>query len=746
MCLRLFLLIIILFQAPRVTAQSNSIIRLVVTEVGGQPLVGANVLLYEEDATDYAAYGVTSRDGFIEFRNLQEGRYLIRVTFIGFQTSETYFNVGRGQIIVERIRLQEITETLMEVEVIGEDIFRTGEAGVIRIRGQDLSRVPSASIEGDLMAYLQTMPGVITTGDQGGELYIRGGTPAQNLVLVDGIPVVKPFHISNLFSAFPERAVNNVTVMAGGFDNRYMGSTSAVVDVNLRTANLNSTSVSGSFSPYLSTLFVETPLKQNTSSLFISGRHSTIKQFSGHLGTRKQDIEFHDVIARYTLQADEFMCSVSALITGDKGKINPGRNLDLSWSNTGAGLRCFGFDPAFNYPFEVSMGYSEFVNSERTDLAAERFASLKQGYLRLGLQAELMKMKVDYGVNILFQGYKAEFEERFATYEEGFDRKISVIQLFAKSKWEVSPWFAMEPGVGTQVTTQYGLTFEPRLRVRYNPFKNNRSELSFAAGYYSQVMDGITDPRDAGSTFTIYNPIRDGDPMPGSLHTIMGLRNRLGSDWVMNIEAYHKWHRNLPVPRWSQVAATEIETALANGEAYGIDLRLEYRSQPWYWYTGYGFGKVQYTAAGDDLGSWISGTVLRFNPSHDQRHKFNTNITYTFSGFTASAGWEFGSGLPYTQIFATDLVLNIPYENAVHNSGVAYAYYARPYSGRLPVYHRLDVSFKRYFNVRPGFRIGTEIGAINLYNRENIFYLDVVSYQVVTQTGLLPYISISATL
>jgi hypothetical protein len=735
-----------MIQAPAVSAQTNSNLRLVITEEGGQPLVGANVLLFAEGATDYTAYGVTSRDGFVEFRNIQQGRYLIRVSFIGFETIETMINVERGATVVVRLRLQEIVGRLDEVEVVGEDATRTGVAGITRIRGEDFRRVPSASIEGDLMSYLQTMPGVITTGDQGGELYIRGGTPAQNMVLVDGIPVVKPFHISNLFSAFPERAVNDVTVMAGGYDSRYLGSTSAVMDVNLRTANLNEASASASFSPFLSTLYLETPVNQNLSSVFVSGRHSNIRQFPDYPGTQNLDMEFFDVVARYSLQADEIMCSVSALATGDRGNINPARNLDLSWTNTGAGIRCFGYDAAFRYPFEVSLGYSGFTNREGTDQGTERFASVKQGYLRLGLQAEFFKMDMDYGVNILFQAFRAEFAERLATYNDGFDRKVSTIQLFAKTKWEPGRWFALEPGIGSQLAIPYGMTFEPRLRVRYNPFRSSRTELSFASGIYSQIMGGISDYRDAGSTFTAYKPVRQGDPLQLSYHTILGLRNRLGGHWVVNIESYYKWHQNLPVPRWSQQAGIETETAFANGETWGFDIRLEYQTDPLYWYAGYGFGKVEYTAAGDDLGNWLSGTIQRFSPSHDQRHKVNTHLNYHFRGFSAKFSLEFGSGLPYTQIFATDLILRIPYEIPARNPGIAYGYYDRPNAERLPVYHRLDVSVQRYFDVMPGFRIGAEIGAINLYDRENIFYLDVVSFAVVNQSGFLPYISISATL
>lgn len=723
--------------------QSDAVLRLVITEESGQPIIGANALLFENDDDEYSGYGVTNRDGFVEFRNLEGGTYRIRISYIGYQTYDEFIEISQDEISVELIRLQESLSTLEELEVVGRDVYRTGVVGVTRIRGGNLSRLPSASIEGDLMTYIQTMPGIVTTGDQGGDLYIRGGTPAQNLVLVDGIPLVKPFHISNLFSAFPENAVNDISVMAGGFDNRYMGATSAVIDVNLKTANLNSGTASGSFSPYISTMFFETPLKKGRSSLFVSGRHSTIKQFSGYLGTQKQDIQFHDLITRYTLQTEELMCSFSALMTGDEGKINPERDLVLSWSNRGIGVRCFGYDAMFSNPIEISLGFSDYTNSETSDLRTERSASVSHGYLRLGLQEKLLNLKIDYGLNILFQGYKAEFAERFARFDEGFDRHISVIQLFAKTQWEISPRLIVEPGIGSQITHQYGVTFEPRARLQYVPFQHGRTEISFATGLYSQVMEGITDPRDAGTTFTTYNPTQYWEPMPTAFHNIISYRQRLGRYWTANLEAYLKNHQNTPVPKWTQSTGFETEIVHADGNSYGVDFRIEYDRDPLYWYLGYGLGKVEYKAAGEDLGSWLGGDIVSYNPVHDQRHKFNSFINYSLKGFTASLSWEFSSGLPYTQIYATDLRLDVPYVVPIHEPGTAFAYYARPYSERLPTYHRLDVSIKKNLQLSSGLRLGAELGAINIYDRRNVFYLDVVSYRVVNQSGFLPYFSIS---
>lgn len=737
------LIAIWIFLGSAVVVQGQFILRFLVTETGGQPVVGANVLLYEGDSEEFSDYGVTSRDGFVEFRNLSEGRYRARVSFIGFESYEEWFEIGPAGSRVERITLQGRVGELGEIEVTARGGYRTGEVGVTRIRGEEFNRVPSVGLEGDLMAYIQTQPGVVTTGDQGGDLYIRGGTPAQNLVLVDNIPLVKPFHISNLFSAFPERAVNDVSVMAGGFDNRYMNSTSSVIDVNLKPGDLNRASVAGSLSPYMASLFFEMPLKKGKSSLMVNGRHSTIRSFDSLLPVSQPDATFYDLIARYTVQAGDLICSATAIRTGDEGGINPQRNLTLRWQNTGAGIRCFGFDTSLEYPFEMSAGFSDYTNSESTPITEERSSGVTQGFLRFDGRQEFLKSKIDYGVNVMFQNFRASVQERFQLFENGFDVTSALIQIYVKSAWDIRENFTIEPGIGTQISNAFGGTLEPRIRIKIHPFGSLRSEISYAAGYYSQSMEGITDQRDAGSVFTIYSPTERDDPMPGAWHNILGFSYNFRSDLSARIELFHKRHLNIPIAKWTPQTGISTDIAIADGISYGGDAIVEFNRPSIYLFASYGYSWVEYTASGDDLGSWLIDSITEFHPAHDLRHKFNTILNYTFNGFTAGMRWELRSGLPYTRLVGTDFVFSIPAENPINYSGRSFTYYEKPYTERLPVYHRLDVSLKRFFNLSSTLRLGAEVGAINLYDQKNVFYVDVAEFQVVNQTLFLPYLSVS---
>ena len=91
-----------------------------------------------------------------------------------------------------------------------------------------MDKIPSVGGEPDLAQYLQVLPGVIFTGDQGGQLYIRGGAPIQNKVLLDGMIIYNPFHSIGLFSVFDTDIIKQVEVLTGGFGANYGGRISSI--------------------------------------------------------------------------------------------------------------------------------------------------------------------------------------------------------------------------------------------------------------------------------------------------------------------------------------------------------------------------------------------------------------------------------------------------------------------------------------------------------------------------------------
>lgn len=742
----LYLLLI----SPKALAQNEATLRvLVVSGEDGTPVAGANVLLlnkeYEEGGNLNIVYaGATDKDGFHEFRNVAPNEYKLRVSFIGHKIYLQPITLKSGEIKVEQVTLPVDVQQLEELVVEAQKKVITGEAGLRRVSSVDLGRIPTPGSGGDLASYMQTLPGVVTTGDRGGDLYIRGGTPTQNKVLVDNLTLFKPFHISNLFSAFPQETIQNIDIYAGGFGAEYLGATSAIVDVSLRPGNMKNFSGSGSLSPHLVSFHMEGPLSKDRESFMIMGRKSTIEGYSNFVGLEEIPIDFYDVTARYSYQSSNFYCNITGIRTYDQGEINPSRNIMLSWSNTALGARCRGFDESYNHPFEVTAGYSGFNNSEASPDGEERSAGIKQFFIRIDNKEELFGLPIDYGFGLKLRSVSAKLAGQFTSFES-FSNLSLIPHLYISTILDSGEHFTFQPSFGSQAGLGTAPTLEPRLRVTYRPDENSDSEFSLAAGRYSQELNGINDQRDAGTVFTVYRPVEIADGIQTALHGILGYKQRISNSLSTNLEGYVKRHRDIPVAKWTPEARLEIETGLANGLTYGFDLRLEYNNSPLYLYFGYGWSKVEYEAASEDLGAWIEDPIFEYSPSHDQRHKINTIASYQIGKYKASASWELSSGRPYTQVYGFDLAVNVPSQNPLQDSGTARTLYDRPYGERLPYVHRLDFSLERSFSLSSNNSMDIKVGCINAYNRDNIFYFDLNSLERVDQTPLLPYFSLKTT-
>src|SRR5690606_31353692 len=180
--------------------------------------------------------------------------------------------------------------TLKEVQVSASQTERktTVNVAVEKITPREITSLPSIGGEPDVAQYLQTLPGVVSTGDQGGQLYIRGGTPIQTLFLLDGMIVYNPFHSIGLFSVFDTDILRNVEVYTGGFNAEYGGRTSAVMDVTTRDGNRKKLGGVFSANPFTSKLVLEGPIAKakdgvSNSSFILSGRTSYLEQTSKSL-------------------------------------------------------------------------------------------------------------------------------------------------------------------------------------------------------------------------------------------------------------------------------------------------------------------------------------------------------------------------------------------------------------------------------------------------------------------------------
>jgi len=735
-------------------AQSSTLRIIAISEDEGTPVISATVVLSIPEG-DTLKVGVTDVHGFVELSNLEPGSFQVSVSYIGFERNTSIVDLNPGQVTLHRPELRRDTAMLDELVVSVRRGSVQREAGMQTITPEDLSRVPSPGPGGDLTAYLQSLPSVVTTGDRGGELYIRGGTPSQNLVLIENMPIIKPFHISNLFSAFPQDVLSSVDVYAGGYGAEYSGATSAVLDVNLRQGNMRRFQSKAAISPYILSFQAEGPVKTDKQSFLLMGRYSVIEETAPKLTTDDVPLNFYDLIARYSINMDNVVCNFTGMLTNDSGRINPVRNLVLSWRNTVIGTRCLGFSEELNHAIDFTIGYTGYSSTEKGLDDFGRESNINMGYMRMDNRAQFFGLPSSYGFKLEFIQYSALLDEpfaenrgdevRFQGLSASLDEIFVTFSMYTAFDWQISQNLLIKPGVATQGNLRDIVpTIEPRVRMFWNPNGNDDIEFTLAAGRYVQMYEAINDERDAGTVFYVYKPSKVDDPLTESLHGILGYRHQI-NDWLgINLEGYIKDQKNIPVARWTREPGNTLETGLVKANTIGLDAQIEVNFRNIFLSAGYGLSEVTYEAPSAELVAWIDREIFRYNPSHDRRHQLNVISSITLGKYDANINWQFSSGSPFTRLFAIDLALvGMPRQNPLDNQGTALTLFSEPYDGKLPSFQRIDVSVNRTFELSRVFHIETEIGAINTFNTTNVFYFDVNTLQQVNQLSLMPYISLT---
>ena len=201
------------FLLPFIAISQTATIRgFVYSKESGEPVLFTNV--YLAGTTMGAA---TDVNGYYTITRVPPGSYQLTVTSIEHDTLAIPVTVQAGEIVTKKLYLDKRTVNLKTIDISAEKEEQRTEVkvSVNKITPKEMKQLPSVGGEPDLVQYLQVLPGVVFSGDQGGQLYIRGGTPIQNKVMLDGMVIYNPFHSIGLFSVFDTDIIRNADVYAG---------------------------------------------------------------------------------------------------------------------------------------------------------------------------------------------------------------------------------------------------------------------------------------------------------------------------------------------------------------------------------------------------------------------------------------------------------------------------------------------------------------------------------------------------
>jgi len=736
--------LIFLFSLSETVFSQNSVVRGIVTDSrSGETLGSATIAI--QPLPDGVLKGTsTDQNGFYQIGNLEAGDYLFQVRYVGFETHSDTISVPRGlQIISKNVSLNPASEELDEVTV--SDQGTRGGSGQIEVRPEFFDRAPSPGGNSDLVGYIQTQPGVLVTGDRGGQLFVRGGLPSENLILMDGTMIYQPFHIIGFYSVFPENVVSSADFYAGGFGPRYSGRASSVMDVRLKNGDLYDKGWSASVSPFISDFYYETPIKKGKSSLLVSVRGSLIEESSKWYLEEHQPLKFNSQLAKFNSVSNTGVsCSVLMMRTYDRGNLDFDSDQYFKWNNFVTGGRCAGASESTSLSFmELNFGLSYFSNETDGGGSGNRFSNIFRSNLDMSFTHYWEDARIDYGFFTNYRTVKYDLVNRFISLDSNETSFLST-GGFLNVNIPLWQYLNVEPGFSfTSYMNRVPSSFEPRLRFSLDLPWRVDTKIHGAAGIYRQPLIGLSDFRDAGTAFTAWILQPDSDRTLQTAHFLLGLDFAMNRHLNFSVEGYHKIIEDTPVSVWSSAAEFTTDIAYADGSVNGFDVRLDFDRRRFFAAVGYGYSITEYETAQDHFTLWFGEEVQSYNPSHDRRHQVNAQLGFEFGNFSTNLNWSYGSGMPFTRPIGFDSFFSFedgPPE-VTDDYGTPRILLDKPFQGRLPEYHRLDISIEQMFELNRA-DMNVQVGAINLYDQSNLFYYDVFFQRGINQLPLVPYLSL----
>ncbi|MBN2745947.1 MAG: TonB-dependent receptor [Bacteroidales bacterium] len=760
--------------------QTGSVKGIVLDKVSRAPMMFTNVFLQ-----GFAIGATTDENGFYFISKIPPGDYTLMVTAVGYDTIKIPVNVTANITITKNIELKEAVYqlTTFTINADRQEGRTDTKISIVKVTPKQINQIPTIGGQADIAQYLQVIPGVVFTGDQGGQLYIRGGTPIQNLVLLDGMTIYNPFHSIGLFSVFDADLISVADVYTGGFGAEYGDRISSVMDISYKYGNTRRLSGKFDVNSFGTKLILEGPLVKQTSpdkgsiSMVVSAKNSYIKESSTLLYPYVNNgdgipFSFSDYYGKISFNGsngnrlDVFGFNFNDQVTYKT--IN-----NYQWISYGGGMK-FNIVPS-NSPMliEGKVAYSNYKLNLEDGTGLDRFSNI--GGFNMGLDFTYFagKNRVKYGIDI--KGFTTDY-----TYVNSLERTIKQ----KESTTEIAAYFTtklnygkikdknaasqntisysrliIEPGLRVQYYASLAnISFEPRLSMKYSLSNNLR--IKAAAGIFSQNLISTSSDRDVVNLFygfisgpenlqTNFNGKELTHKLQKSNHIIGGIEYDLGNRITLNLEAYFKYFSQLTNINRNKVFddspeyidkpdALKKDFIIETGDAQGVDFSLKYEYHELYIWFVYSMG---FNHRFDGLMEYI--------PHFDRRHNINFLTTYSFGKtklWEISGRWNFGSGFPFTPTIGNYEILtfsdgiNTDYTVANGEIGIVYGDIN---SHRLPSYHRMDIAIKRKFLITETSSLEVNIGATNIYNRNNIFYIDRITNERVDQLPFLPSIGLN---
>ncbi|MFA6260524.1 MAG: TonB-dependent receptor [Bacteroidia bacterium] len=636
----------------------------------------------------------------------------------------------------------------------------------IEVPVNEIKTVPMILGEKDVAKYIMLFPGVQKGNEGNGYMYVRGGGPDQNLILIDDAIIYNAYHFLGLASLFSGSELRSAELYKGGFSSRYGGRLSSVLDMSMKDGNREKLGLDATIGVISSRFMLEGPIQKGKSSFLISARRSYIDQTAGLLSKKSDAVlnyMYYDVHAKIAFEWNIRNRIMTSIYIGSDGLANntdPGLNLyddGISWGNMALSLR-------WNHQFSgklfsntslVSSSYNSRIAFGEVDVAKSTKSS---SAVQSSIQDYTFKHDLDFLLNT-----KHHFKMGAGVTRHLFNPVTSLKYMnpdslvsdeqpykadegFAYLEWNFRPGKKWECISGLRYvyfnTTQTYQKWEPRFQLRYSTFTNWQFNFSYAAMnqflHLISAFNGFGLPADAW--------VASDDrlqPQHSDQFTLGLVKNDIGGKGIsISCEAFVKdiqhavaikegasFFQVLPTASFGKQYKTWSELATqGNSEAMGLEWMLHKRGKRI-------SGHISYT---------LSRTLMQFDSinlgrtyhaSFDRTHDLGIFISFhPGRHWQFSAIWVYGTGNAITLPAGEyNMVIEDPGQTG-GGFGWPEAYYEKKNAYRMQSYHRLDVSLQ-YSHKFAGINSTIELSVYNVYNRANPFFYQIENEDAINGTG-----------
>lgn len=771
--------IILQKKKPKPISSRFTISGYVSDETSQETLIGANIFENQHrEGTTTNPYGFYSL-------TLPEGESNVVFSYIGYNSQNKKIELKKDTII--NIKLKSNTQ-LQEVVVLSnksETGIKSTQMGAMDIPIEHIKNTPTLLGEADVMKTLQLMPGVQAGAEGSAGIYVRGGSPDQNLILLDGVPIYNVDHLFGFFSVFTSESVKKVSLFKSSFPARFGGRLSSVIDIRTNDGDMNNYHGSLSIGLLSSKLSFEGPIIKNKTSFNFSARRSYFDILANpFMKKEKTIIFFYDVNAKINHRfSDKSRLYLSFYNGKDKFKLddnysykstldtetNSQDQMSFYWGNTIAAVR-------WNYIFNnqlfsnSTISYNKYqfnlkdINSETSQKEAQYTSNQYHSKYQSGIKDLAYNLDFDYnpipshhikfGTNYLYHQFCPEIMTN--TSEENNNGAVNTEFYTSKTNpnifaHEISAYIEDDFNINSKISLNAGVNIssffvqqksyyaiQPRLSARYELFKDFAIKGSYSRTcQYIHLLtsSSLSLPTDLWVPIT-----KNIKPMSANQYCLgtyySGFKN-----WELSVEAYYKNMNNvLDYKDGSNFIGIstgwENNVEMGKGRSYGIEFLAQKK-------IGKSTGWIAYTLSRSDRLFPNKGVNngIRFPFKYDRRHNINIVFNHKFSNkIDICSSWTYYSG-GCTTIAEEEIAMIRPYDNDkvdqnTYEPKVSISsenYVARKCNYRLPATHFLNIGINFNKKTKHGMRTWN-ISVYNAYNNMNPTFV-VKSHKTIVVDG-----------